>query len=48
MHSNSYEVLHARLQQCWTESGRIPNFVAVDFFEQGDLFEAVASLNGLE
>jgi hypothetical protein len=46
--SNSYDVLHARLQQCWAESGRIPNFIAVDFFEQGDLFEAVASLNGLD
>jgi hypothetical protein len=45
--SNSFEVLHARLQQCWSEAGQIPNFVAVDFYEDGDLFEAVAALNGL-
>ena len=45
--SNSFEVLSARLQQCWSEAGQMPNFVAVDFYEDGDLFEAVAALNGL-
>ena len=27
--------------------GSLPNFVTVDFYEQGDLFEAVRALNGL-
>jgi len=46
--SNSFAVLHGRLEQCRTEGGQIPNFVAVDFYEEGDLFEAVAALNGLD
>jgi hypothetical protein len=36
-----------RAEQCQTESGRLPNFVAVDFYDIGDLFDVVDSLNGL-
>ncbi len=43
---NAAEVLSARATQCQTESGRLPNFVAVDFYEKGALFEVVDRLNG--
>jgi hypothetical protein len=36
-----------RAEQCRTESGRLPNFVTVDFYDIGDLFDVVDSLNGL-
>lgn len=44
---NAYDVLHARLEECRAEAGRIPSFVAVDFYEKGELFRAVDALNGL-
>lgn len=44
---NVYDVLHARAVQCMQETGDLPNFIAVDFYEQGDLFAVVAALNGL-
>ena len=28
------------------EAGQLPNFIAVDFYEQGDLFAVVDALNG--
>lgn len=46
MRVNAYDVLHARAQGCWDETGDIPNFVAVDFYEHGDLLEVVDALNG--
>ncbi len=36
-----------RAQQCQTESGRLPNFVTVDFYDIGDLFDVVDALNGV-
>jgi hypothetical protein len=36
-----------RAEQCQTESGRLPNFVTVDFYDIGDLFYVVDSLNEL-
>jgi hypothetical protein len=36
-----------RALQCEVESGRLPNFVTVDFFDIGDLFAVVDTLNGL-
>jgi hypothetical protein len=36
-----------RAEQCQAESGRLPNFVTVDFYDIGDLFNVVDSLNGL-
>jgi hypothetical protein len=45
--ANAYDVLHARAAQCQRESGQLPNFLAVDFYDKGDLFAAVRALNGL-
>lgn len=44
---NLSDVLLARARQCEEEAGQRPNFVAVDFYEHGDLFEVVDELNGL-
>ena len=38
-------LLGDRLQECRTASGRLPNFVTVDFYDIGDLFPAVDALN---
>ena len=35
-----------RAEQCQAEGDALPNFVAVDFYDIGDLFEVVDSLNG--
>lgn len=45
--ANAGDVLLTRLRQCEQERGQIPNFVAVDFYDQGDLFASVDDLNGL-
>lgn len=44
---NSRAVLVPRLEQCEEERGRLPNFVAVDYYDRGDLLDAVDELNGL-
>ena len=44
---NQYAVLDARAKQCATERGHIPNFVAVNFAEDGDLLRVVYDLNGV-
>lgn len=44
---NAFDVLHGRAAQCQAETGRLPNFLAVDFYDHGDLFAAVRALNGL-
>ncbi|MDC0717077.1 hypothetical protein [Nannocystis bainbridge] len=44
---NTYEVLHARVVECMQASGDFPNFVAVDYYERGDLFAVVDALNGV-
>ncbi|HFE45607.1 MAG TPA: hypothetical protein ENJ18_08940 [Nannocystis exedens] len=43
---NAFDVLYGRIDLCREKSGRMPTLVAVDFFEQGDLFAAVDALNG--
>ncbi len=43
---NAYDPLLHRLRECRRIRGHIPNLVAVDFYRQGDLFRAVAALNG--
>ncbi len=43
---NAFDVLYGRIDLCREESGRMPTLVAVDFFEEGDLFAAVDALNG--
>jgi hypothetical protein len=45
--ANSDAVLGQRLTQCQRERGMLPNFVAVDYYNQGDLFGQVSRLNGL-
>ena len=42
---NGFDFLHGRAMQCWNESGRVPNFIAVDHYAVGDLFEVVDALN---
>ncbi len=45
--ANSADVLRARAAECERVAGRLPTFVAVDFYDQGDLFAVVDELNGL-
>jgi hypothetical protein len=45
---NSYAFLLARAERCWRERRRVPNLVAVDFAETGDLLRVVAALNAQE
>lgn len=44
---NVYDVLHPRAVKCMQETGDLPNFVAVDYYEHGDLFAVVDALNGV-
>jgi hypothetical protein len=43
---NAYGPLLHRLRECRRIRHHIPNLVAVDFYRQGSLFRAVATLNG--
>lgn len=45
---NAYDVLWPRVSQCQRERGMIPNYVAVDFYDRGDLLEVVDKLNGVD
>jgi hypothetical protein len=45
--ANTEEVLSRRVRQCQDERGQIPNFVAVNWYDQGDLLAVVDDLNGL-
>jgi hypothetical protein len=45
--ANTHDLLLARARQCMMESGRLPNFVAVNHYSIGDLFQVVRELNGL-
>ncbi|MSP63831.1 MAG: hypothetical protein EXR72_26495, partial [Myxococcales bacterium] len=38
----------ARALRCQAESGKLPNFVTVNYYEIGDLFRVVRVLNGLD
>ncbi|WP_460797158.1 hypothetical protein [Nocardioides pacificus] len=44
---NSREILLSRVEKCAAERNRLPNFVAVDFYDQGDLLDVVDTINGL-
>ena len=44
---NTAEILGARAAECEAQWGRRINFLGVDFYEQGDLFEVADGLNGL-
>jgi hypothetical protein len=43
---NTAVVLGRRVRQCQAERGRLPNFVAVDFYDLGDVAQVVDELNG--
>ena len=43
---NEFDVLSSRAQRCELERGHLPNFVAVNFAEEGDLLRVVDDLNG--
>jgi hypothetical protein len=43
---NRRDVLLPRLRSCESERGLFPTFVAVDFYDRGDLFGVVDTLNG--
>jgi hypothetical protein len=45
--ANTLDVLGDRVRTCREERGQIPNFVAVNWYDQGDLLEVVDELNGL-
>ncbi len=42
---NNYEVLLERAIQCWSETNNRPTFIAVDFWEDGDVTNVTKSLN---
>lgn len=44
--ANAYEMLSSRAKLCRDEGGQIPNFVAVNFYDLGALFQVVDELNG--
>jgi hypothetical protein len=44
---NEAEVLGTRAELCQDESGRRANFVVVDYYDVGDLFDVVRNLNDL-
>lgn len=44
---NAYDFLLARARQCESERGRFMNLVAVNFYEVGDVFRVVDTLNGV-
>ncbi len=43
--ANSADVLTQRVEDCREATGRLPTFIAVDFYEEGDLFAVVEALN---
>ena len=44
---NDYDYLLERARQCAEERGQLPNFVAVNFYLNGDVFDVVDELNGV-
>lgn len=44
---NDRNVLLERAERCRAERGQIPNFVAVNFVDRGDVYDVVDALNGL-
>lgn len=44
---NAYDLLLNRARQCEAERGKLPNFIAINFYGQGDLFRVVDTLNGV-
>ena len=44
---NSYAFLLSRARQCGQERGHVTNFIAVNFYDTGDLMAVVDTLNGV-
>ena len=44
---NAYPFLLARAEKCAAERQHVPNIIAVDFYQTGDLFAVVNKLNGV-
>jgi hypothetical protein len=44
---NARDVLLPELRRCESERGQLPNYVAVNFYDQGDLFAVIDTLNGV-
>lgn len=44
---NARDVLLPRMEECEAERGQLPNFVAVDWYDRGDLLGVVDELNGV-
>ena len=44
---NVYDVLLRRALECQMERGRVPNFVAVNFYDRGNVLAVVDALNGI-
>jgi hypothetical protein len=44
---NDYDYLLGRARQCADERGQLPNFLAVNFYLNGDVFDVVDELNGV-
>ncbi|MBE0609441.1 MAG: hypothetical protein IH609_08680 [Dehalococcoidia bacterium] len=44
---NAYHFLLGRARQCELERGRVQNLIAVNFYEVGDVFRVVDTLNGV-
>jgi hypothetical protein len=44
---NAYDLLFGRARACREQRNRLPNILAVDFYDVGDLFRVVRTLNGI-
>jgi hypothetical protein len=44
---NAYSQLWPYVERCQSERGQIPNFIAVNFYNEGDLFRVINRLNGV-
>ena len=44
---NSFDFLYGRAEECQDLRDRLPNWLAVDFWEEGDVFGVAQELNGL-
>jgi hypothetical protein len=45
---NAFAALTQYLDTCRRQRGQIPKYVAVNYFDKGDVFNAVDHLNGFE
>jgi len=46
--ANAAAVVRDRLSTCWSETGKRPNIVGLDFYDIGDALEVIDELNALE